>query len=91
MNVYLFDTDTFSEYLNEDTLPESEAPITRRIATLAAGIACAVVGTGTPASVLPQSRIPTAESILRSLFIAVSVVYYTHDEDRRPRQWHPLS
>ncbi len=37
MTVYLLDTDTFSEYLNEDTLPESEAPIARRIAALAPG------------------------------------------------------
>ena len=35
MIVYVFDTDTFSEYLNEETLPEADAPITRRIATLA--------------------------------------------------------
>jgi tRNA(fMet)-specific endonuclease VapC len=44
VTVYLLDTDTFSEYLNEDTLPESEAPITRRIAALTPGqvIICAV-------------------------------------------------
>ena len=35
MTVYLLDTDTFSEYLNEDTLPEADAPITRRMDALA--------------------------------------------------------
>ena len=37
MPVYLLDTDIFSEYLNEETLPTSDAPITRRIAALAPG------------------------------------------------------
>ena len=37
MTIYLLDTDTFSEYLNEDNLPLSNAPLTRRIATLAPG------------------------------------------------------
>ena len=37
MTLYLLDTDTFSEYLNEDTFAEAEAPITRRIAALTPG------------------------------------------------------
>lgn len=44
MTNYLLDTDTFTEYLNEETFPDSEAPITRRIAALAPGqvMICAV-------------------------------------------------
>ena len=44
MIVYLLDTDTFSEYLNEDTLPLSDAPLTRRIAALEPGqvVVCVV-------------------------------------------------
>ena len=44
MTLYLLDTDTFSEYLNENTLPLSDAPLTRRIAALAPGqvVVCAV-------------------------------------------------
>ncbi len=37
MIVYLLDTDIFSEYLNEDALPLSEALLTQRIAALEAG------------------------------------------------------
>ena len=44
MTVYLLDTDTFSEYLNEATLLDADAPITRKIAALAPGqvIVCVV-------------------------------------------------
>lgn len=44
MIVYLLDTDTFSEYLNEDILPDADSPVTRRIAALEPGqvVVCAV-------------------------------------------------
>lgn len=35
MTVYLLDTDTFSEFLSEETSPASDAPVSRRIAGLA--------------------------------------------------------
>ena len=44
MTDYLLDTDTFSEYLNEDTFPEANAPIAQRITALAPGqvVVCVV-------------------------------------------------